>query len=80
MNREDTEGTIRFGTTCHRARGANYGDVEALVVFRSTTSARHEALGGDPQGAELLDRGLELRRTAKVWKTTRGGLSSISVG
>jgi DNA-binding CsgD family transcriptional regulator len=57
MDREDAEGALRFGRRATEL-AEEYGDAEAFTyVLNSIGTAM--LLGGDPQGAELLDRSLE---------------------
>jgi DNA-binding CsgD family transcriptional regulator len=58
MNREDTEGAFRFGRRA-TALAKEHGDVEGLVYSLNNIGTAM-LLGGDPQGAEVLDRSLEL--------------------
>jgi ATP/maltotriose-dependent transcriptional regulator MalT len=58
MDREDAEGTFRFGGRATEL-AEKYDDVEALAYVLNTIGTAM-LLGGDPHGTELLERSLEL--------------------
>jgi DNA-binding CsgD family transcriptional regulator len=58
MNLEDTEGAFRFGRRASEL-AEKHGDVEGLVYSLNNIGTAR-LLDGDTQGAELLDRSLEL--------------------